>query len=212
MKSLNPPIYKILVLGQSNVGKTCLKLRFIEDSFNLDHRPTIGIDYDLKSVKIFNDEIVKLAIWDSAGQERYRSITKLYLKDSHGIILCFDITDRHSFDELSIYWIELIKDHLSHKKNKNCKLILVGTKLDKQSSRKVNTNEAKMLAENLNISYFETSAMKNINIEELFVSISSDIYKELEKNKSKEKRICRLGSFKNQLFDHDNCNNKKGCC
>ena len=175
------PFFKILLLGESNVGKTCLKVRYVDDTFPLDYKATIGVDYKIKLVNINSKEAVKLSIWDTAGQERYRSISKSYMHNSQAIILCYDITDRGSYDEIINYWLPLTRNTVH---STECTIIIVGNKLDKKNFRKVTNEEAKEFCDINNLKYFETSAMKNLNVEELFITIAKEInFKQEEKIK-----------------------------
>jgi Ras-related protein Rab-1A len=160
------PLYKVLLVGESTVGKSSIKTRFIDDTFPLDYKATVGIDYKIKSLKI-NGQNVKLSLWDTAGQERYRSLTKSYFTNANGIILCFDITNKSSFTELK-YWIDIIQDYLGDK----MVAALVGNKMDQKENRKVSFEEANNLAKGLGIKYFETSAMKDLNINDVFKHLS----------------------------------------
>ncbi len=201
------PMYKILLLGESNVGKTSLKRRFVEDSFQIDYKATVGIDYKIKCINLNGNNSVRLSIWDTAGQERFRSITRSYLNNANGIILCFDITDRNSFNEIANFWIGFA-DNYSNKSN--CISILVGTKMDKQNFRKVSYEEAKKLADDLNILYIETSSMKNVNVDDLFHLLGQNIYNLIELNKTevmvKEKQP---QTFFENSFDKKK---KRSCC
>jgi len=176
MKVYKPaPIYKILLIGETHVGKTSLKIRFTEEKFLVDFKSTIGLDYKVKSV-IINNQTFKISIWDTAGQEKYRSLVKSFYNNTHGIILCFDICDEKSFFEIKNYWIKEIQNYVNCKDEK-CKIFLCGTKLDKKENRKILFQEAKRFADEMQIQYFETSAMKNLNIEEMFNHVVEDINK-----------------------------------
>ena len=117
-------MFKLLILGDSGVGKSCFLLRFMEENFSLSHIPTIGIDYKTKVIRL-NEARVKFQIWDTAGQERFKTITKTYYAGSMGIILAYDCTRPESFDNIRS-WVEIIKLHA----NEHIALVLIGNKCD----------------------------------------------------------------------------------
>ena len=125
-------LYKILLLGDSSVGKTCFLMRYTDNTFQEIHMSTIGLDYKLKNVQLDEGKIVKIQIWDTAGQDRFRSITKNYYKGAHGIILIYDVTARKTFDNVKA-WVEQIREEVSDKVS----IILVGNKIDDVEGRKV---------------------------------------------------------------------------
>ena len=133
-------LFKILVIGESSVGKTCLLLRYTEDTFNASHLATIGIDFKLKELMI-DDKLIKLQIWDTAGQDRYKSITKTYYKGSQGIVLVYDVTSMDTFEKIQ-HWIKQIENNAS----RNVKKVLVGNKCDKEE-RQVSTEQGQKLAD-----------------------------------------------------------------
>ena len=191
-------LFKLLIIGESGVGKTCILLRFTEDSFTANHLTTIGIDFKIKIINIDN-KLVKLQIWDTAGQERFRTITKTYYKGAHGIILTYDVTDLNSFRSIK-NWIKQIE---SNAQSSVCK-VLVGNKCDK-SDRKVTVEEGKKLAEEFNMEFFETSAKSNQNINEVFTFLTREILKTQGD----------AGTNGGQKLNGDNSENKKrwgGCC
>ena len=98
-------LYKILLLGDSSVGKTCFLMRYSDNTFQEIHMSTIGLDYKLKNVQLDDGKIVKIQIWDTAGQDRFRSITKNYYKGAHGIILIYDVTSRKTYENIKIEYI-----------------------------------------------------------------------------------------------------------
>ena len=154
-------LIKLLIIGDQAVGKTCLLLRYSDDSFTQNHIATIGIDFKTKFITINNIKI-KLQLWDSAGEEKYRTITKSYYKGAQGIILTYDISKKESLNHIES-WMKLINDNA----NDNVCKILIGNKID-VLNREVPKEEGEKIANNLGIKYFETSAKENINVEEAF--------------------------------------------
>ncbi len=188
-------VFKVLLLGDSTVGKTCLLLKYTDKIFKEEHMMTIGLDYRLKRMKLKNGKEVKLQIWDTAGQDRFRSITKNFYKGTHGIILIYDVTNEKTFENAKS-WVEQIHEEISDK----VVIYLVGNKIDMEEERKVSTEEGKKLAEELGIPFFETSAKTGENIDNIFDNIVEDLDKEfgnrqkIERNLSyqpkKEKKCC----------------------
>ena len=161
-------LFKLLIIGESGVGKTCLLLRFTDDSFTANHLTTIGIDFKIKIINLEN-KLIKLQIWDTAGQERFRTITKTYYKGAHGIILTYDVTDANSFKNIR-NWIKQIEANAQT----SVKKFLIGNKCDKPD-RVVTKEEGKKLADDYNMSFFETSAKTNQNVTEVFNFLTKEI-------------------------------------
>ena len=185
-------IFKVLLLGDSSVGKTCFLLRYSDDTFVDNHISTIGLDYRLKMVNLSNQKIIKMQIWDTAGQDRFRAITKNYYRGAHGIILIFDVTSAVSFSNIK-NWLLQIKENTSDKIH----IALVGNKIDDFSNRTVFKEDAEKLAKEYNLNYFETSAKENINIQETFSYLTKEIHSVAEKNtegtslnSNKKKSVC----------------------
>ena len=156
-------MYKILLLGDSSVGKTCILTRYSENTFQEDHLATIGLDFKQKNVNLENGKSVKVQIWDTAGQDRFKSITKNYYKGAHGIMLIYDVTTRKSFDNVR-NWIDTIKEEVSDKVN----IILVGNKIDNNDNRQVTTEEGQEIANEYKLPFYETSAKTGDNIDKAF--------------------------------------------
>ena len=156
-------LYKILLLGDSSVGKTCFLMRYSDNTFQEIHMSTIGLDYKLKNVQLDDGKIVKIQIWDTAGQDRFRSITKNYYKGAHGIILIYDVTSRKTYENIK-NWVAQIKEEVSEKVT----IILVGNKIDDEKNRKVTTEEGQNMAKECGLDFFETSAKSGINIDSTF--------------------------------------------
>ena len=151
----------------SGVGKTCLLLRYANDSFSPTFITTIGIDFKIKNVEI-DTKRIKLQIWDTAGQERFRTITTSYFRGAQGILLVYDVTDRRSFESIR-NWISQIQQHADVHVNK----ILVGNKCDIELDEKVvATEEGQKLAAEYGIDFWEASAKNDINVEQSFISIA----------------------------------------
>jgi len=159
---------KILIIGDSGVGKTCLLLRFCENSFTTSHLATIGIDFKMKTIEVDGKKI-KIQIWDTAGQERYKTITQTYYKGAMGIILSYAVNDAESFNNIE-NWMKQIKQHASEDV---CK-ILIGNKCD-MPDRVIPYEDGKKLADQYGIHFFETSAKENLNVQEAFKSIAKEV-------------------------------------
>jgi len=157
---------KLLMIGDSGVGKTCLLLRYANDSFSPTFITTIGIDFKIKNVEI-DAKRIKLQIWDTAGQERFRTITTSYFRGAQGILLVYDVTDRRSFESIR-NWISQIQQHADVHVNK----ILIGNKCDMLSDKVVSTEEGQQLAKEFNIDFWEASAKNDINVEQSFISMA----------------------------------------
>ena len=167
---------KIMVLGESMVGKTCLITRYTNDKFGGRYLCTVGIDFQKKKIEKNNKKIL-LQIWDTAGQERFRNVTKNYFHASQGFILAYDINNKESFEKVQ-YWVEEIKSNAEEK----IKCILIGTKCD-LDRREVSEEEGIELGEKFGFKFLETSAKDNININETFDTLVSEILTNYEDNK-----------------------------
>ena len=159
-------LYKILLLGNSSVGKTSFLLRFCDDKYDPETLTTIGVDYKKKFIKR-HDKRIKLHICDTAGQERFRSIAKNQYKNADGIILMYDITNKKSFQDIKD-WISSIKDNVDLDK---IGLVISGNKKDLEDKREVSEEFREKLEEKQNIKVIETSSKDNININETFAEL-----------------------------------------
>ena len=162
-------LFKLLLIGNSGVGKSSLLLRFVDEQFREGYHSTIGVDFKIKTIDM-DAKVVKLQIWDTAGQERFHTITKTYYKGAHGIIVVYDITDRDSFTAVS-QWMEEIDKNASHSADK----ILVGNKCDDHKNRTISYEEGKELAEHFGIRFIETSARETRNVAEAFSLMAKEI-------------------------------------
>ncbi|KAL6624632.1 hypothetical protein ACP70R_031953 [Stipagrostis hirtigluma subsp. patula] len=186
-------LFKLLLIGDSSVGKSCLLLRFADDSYVDTYISTIGVDFKIRTLEL-DGKAVKLQIkggydwldcvrnprdygpmWDTAGQERFRTITSSYYRGAHGIIIVYDVTDMESFNNVK-QWLSEIDRYAS---DSVCKL-LVGNKCDLVENKVVDTEKAKAFADSLGIPFIETSAKESINVEEAFLTMSAEIKKRNE--------------------------------
>ena len=156
-----PPLYKILLLGDSTVGKTCFLLRYTDDTFLDLHMATIGLDYRLKTMILDDQRIVKVQLWDTAGQDKFRAITRNYYKGARGIILIYDVTNIKSYENIK-KWINEIKEEISEEVT----IVLIGNKIDNEGERKISKEQGEKLANDYNVAFFETSAKTGQGINE----------------------------------------------
>jgi len=183
-------LFKLLLIGDSGVGKSCLLLRFADDTYTDSYISTIGVDFKIKTVDL-EGKTVKLQIWDTAGQERFRTITSSYYRGAHGIIVVYDMTEQKSFDNVKTWLLE-IERYASPGVNK----LLVGNKSDLTAQKQVDSAEAKAFADEHGIFFLETSAKEKTNVEEAFFTMAREI-KEREASKpmmAKPAQNVNLGS------------------
>ncbi|XP_059809897.1 ras-related protein Rab-35-like [Hypanus sabinus] len=163
-------LFKLLIIGDSGVGKSSLLLRFADNTFSGSYITTIGVDFKIRTVDV-NGEKVKLQIWDTAGQERFRTITSTYYRNTHGVIIVYDVTNPESFVNVK-RWL--------HEISQNCDTVskvLVGNKNEDPSARQVEYADAKRFCDQVGIRLFETSAKENTNVEEMFNAVTFMVLK-----------------------------------
>ncbi|KXN72065.1 ras-domain-containing protein [Conidiobolus coronatus NRRL 28638] len=174
-------LIKLLLIGDSGVGKSCVLLRFSDDSFTPSFITTIGIDFKIRTIDL-DGKRIKLQIWDTAGQERFRTITTAYYRGAMGILLVFDVTDERSFNNIR-NWIRNIEQHASENVNR----ILIGNKCDMTDKKVITTEQGQALAEEFGIKYVETSAKSNIGVDDAFFSLARDIKKRIIDTQAEQK-------------------------
>jgi len=166
-------VFKLVLIGDSGVGKSCLLLRFADDTYTESHISTIGVDFKIRTIQL-DGKTIKLQIWDTAGQERFRTITSSYYRGAHGIIVVYDTTDSETFEHVKT-WLHEIDRYASENVNK----LLVGNKSDLTSKRQVETEAAKEFAGSVSIPFLETSAKNATNVEDAFMTMAGEIKKRM---------------------------------
>ncbi|XP_020390078.2 ras-related protein Rab-10-like [Rhincodon typus] len=165
---------KVIMVGDSNVGKTAILKRLTEDNFHASFIPTIGIDFRVKTIKINANNTIKLQIWDTAGQERFHALTTHYFRGSSGLMLVYDITNLKTFTNIA-YWIKDTDEHAGNDAGR----ILIGNKCDMLAARQVSWEDGKRLAQEHGMQFFETSAKEDMNIEKAFVALGEEIIRKV---------------------------------
>jgi Ras-related protein Rab-1A len=196
-------IFKVLLLGNSNVGKSSLFLRFVDDIWNDNFVPTIGVDFKIKTFEI-DEKKIKMQIWDTAGQERFKNIISSYYRGAHGILLIYDVTDKDSFRNLANWLIEIEKNA-----NKNVLKVVIGNKTDLENRRVITYNQGKEFADTYGLKFLETSAKKNLNVNEAFETLGRELMaaagdKKIVKQKPNKK--ISVGQAQNLNTEKKNCN------
>ena len=205
-------LYKIVIIGDTNVGKSNILSRYLTNEFTSNTKSTVGVELGIKFLKIKNTS-TKIQIWDTAGQERYQAITSSYFRGSDGCFIVYDITNETSFNNIEKWF-----DKIHEENDKEIPVIIVGNKCDLENERKISTDKAKEKAQNLKCAFYETSALKAINIEQIFEELVNTIYDKTGGNKSdddihieivNENKGVNINSENNE---ENGDNNKKGCC
>jgi len=181
-------LFKLLLIGDSGVGKSCLLLRFADDTYTESYISTIGVDFKIRTIEL-DGKTIKLQIWDTAGQERFRTITSSYYRGAHGIIVVYDVTDQESFANVK-QWLHEIDRYACENVNK----LLVGNKSDLSSKRVVAYDTAKEFADNLGIEFLETSAKNADNVEQAFMTMAAQIKNRMASAPSTDKQSVKLNS------------------
>ena len=196
-------IFKVLLLGNSDVGKSSLLLRFVDKVWTDSFVPTIGVDFKVKTMQI-GEKTVKMQIWDTAGQERFRNVVASYFRGSNGILLIYDVTNKDSFKNLD-NWLEVIENNASD----NVLKILIGNKIDLVDEIEVKHEEGQQFANRFNMQFIETSAKLDTNVSEAFETLAKLM---IECNKQapltqKNTETKKLGSATGK-----DLSTKKKCC
>jgi len=169
-------IVKYIIIGDTGVGKSCLLLQFTDHRFQQSHDLTIGVEFGARFVTI-EDKKIKLQIWDTAGQESFRSITRSYYRGAAGALLVYDITRRETFEHLHI-WLEDARQH----SNSNTTIMLIGNKKDLETKRAVSYEEGEKFARQNNLFFIEASAKTAENVEKAFNVPAQDIYRKIKES------------------------------
>ena len=191
---------KIITLGDSRVGKTSLIVQFIDNKFTANYLSTIGFDLKTKIIKLSNGLDIKLTIHDTAGQERFKSLSTNYIKKANGILLVYDVSEIKSFNNIS-NWMEEIENEVGNK----IPIILVGNKSDLEDKRVVAKEEGQAVAKQYNIKFYETSSKTGDNVEKCIMELTEEIFNKLKDRRNSLNKIKNLDRNKKK-------NKKKECC
>ena len=208
MSDLDPEydyLFKLILVGDSYVGKTNILSKYIKNEFNLSTKSTVGVEFGTKILKI-EDKIIKAQIWDTAGQERYKSITSTYYKGAKGAFIVYDITNRLTFESVD-KWIQ----DLNLNSDKNITLLLIGNKKDLADKRDVTTEEGEEKAKSFGLAFLEASALTGENIDKVFDNMLKEVYTKLtiEKKNSGEIDYINIG---NNIEINDQSEKTSTCC
>ncbi|KAL5232171.1 hypothetical protein ABZP36_030947 [Zizania latifolia] len=204
-------LFKMVLIGDSGVGKSNILSRFTRNHFSLDSKSTIGVEFATKSLQM-EGKTIKAQIWDTAGQERYRAITSAYYRGAVGALLVYDITKRPSFDNVH-RWLRELRDHA----DSSIVIMMVGNKSDLIHLRAVSEDEGKALAEKEGLFFLETSAMEAVNVEEAFQTIISEVYGIVNKKALAAKEASATSAplpsqGRTISIDSNAGNSKRACC
>ncbi|URE26491.1 ras-related protein [Musa troglodytarum] len=164
-------LFKVVLIGDSGVGKSNLLSRFTRNEFSLESKSTIGVEFATRSIRV-EDKVVKAQIWDTAGQERYRAITSAYYRGAVGALLVYDVTRHITFENVE-RWLKELRDHT----DSNIVIMLVGNKADLRHLRAVTVDDAKAFAERESTFVMETSALESMNVDDAFNEVLTQIYR-----------------------------------
>jgi len=200
-------LYKIVLIGDSGVGKSCLLSRFTRNQFNMESKETIGVEFATRSMQT-DGKTIKAQIWDTAGQEKFRAITSAYYRGAVGAIIVYDIAKHSTYENVNM-WLQELKNHA----DPNLVIMLVGNKSDLRHLRDVQTEEAESFAETNQLSFIETSALDTTNVETAFHNILTAIYQNMSQKQKREDPQELIKQISLEL-SHPNISNdsKIPCC
>ncbi|XP_031497893.1 ras-related protein RABA1c-like [Nymphaea colorata] len=210
-------LFKAVLVGDSGVGKSNLLSRFSGQDFRLDSKPTIGVEFTNRTVTI-GDKLIKAQIWDTAGQERFRAITTSYYRGALGALLVYDITQRATFKNVE-RWLSELRQHT----DPAMVVMLIGNKSDMEEQRAVGVEEGAGLAEKEDLLFIETSALKNMNVEDAFMHMISNIHEVISKRRleARKKEAIIAASLASQfpasgrrllIIDEVTATKRQNCC
>ena len=200
-------LFKLIIVGDSNVGKTNIMSKYIHNQFNQHSKSTIGVEFGTKIVNIDNKKI-KAQIWDTAGQERYKSITSAYYKGAKGALIVYDITNKFSFDSVD-KWVQDLNSY----GDKNITLLLVGNKSDLEEKRQITKENGEEKAKSFNLGFIETSACSGDNIDQAFVIMLKEVLKKyIDENDINNDEFEASGGKNLELNKNNNNKKKKRFC
>uniref|UniRef100_A0ACD5TPH9 Uncharacterized protein n=1 Tax=Avena sativa TaxID=4498 RepID=A0ACD5TPH9_AVESA len=204
-------LFKMVLIGDSGVGKSNILSRFTRNHFSLDSKSTIGVEFATKSLQM-EGKTIKAQIWDTAGQERYRAITSAYYRGAVGALLVYDITKLQSFENVN-RWLRELRDHA----DSSIVIMMVGNKSDLLHLRAVSEEQGKALAEKEGLFFLETSAMEAVNVEEAFQTIITEVYGIVNKKALAAKEAAASAAQlpsqgKTISIDTTSGNSKRACC
>ncbi|XP_071725577.1 ras-related protein RABA2a-like [Rutidosis leptorrhynchoides] len=202
-------LFKVVLIGDSGVGKSNLLSRFTRNEFCLESKSTIGVEFATRTLQV-EGKTVKAQIWDTAGQERYRAITSAYYRGALGALLVYDVTKPTTFENVK-RWLKELRDHA----DSNIVIMLIGNKTDLKHLRAVSTEDAQIFAEKEGLSFIETSALEAVNVEKSFQTILGEIYKIISKKSLAAGNQAAGGSIKQGetlVVGAQEANTKNTCC
>ena len=213
LEDKNDYVFKLVLVGDSGVGKSCILHQFIYNRFRKNTTQTIGVDFSAKNVHIDNQEI-KLQIWDTAGQEKFRSVARSYYRGAIGIIIVYDITKVESFQHIATWLADARNAARSE-----CSVCVVGNKGDLEDQRVVRTEDGKLFSTENNLLFFECYALTGDNIDEIFNEISRHIFNKIESGiiepnsviSSFAKEMKKVNKLNEENNNGDRCGGYAGC-
>ncbi|KAL5704057.1 Ras-related protein RABA2a [Ranunculus cassubicifolius] len=201
-------LFKVVLIGDSGVGKSNLLSRFTRNEFCLESKSTIGVEFATRTLQV-EGKTIKAQIWDTAGQERYRAITSAYYRGALGALLVYDVTKPTTFENVA-RWLKELRDHA----DSNIVIMLIGNKTDLKHLRGVATEDAQSYAEKEGLSFIETSALEALNVEKAFQTILGEIYRIISKKNlsSDESAVTSIKEGKTLVVEGAETTTKKPCC
>lgn len=201
-------LFKIVLIGNSAVGKTNLLSKLTRNEFFTDSKATIGVEFGTITFRIDND-VIKAQIWDTAGQERYQAIVQAYYRGTSGAVIVYDITDKDSLRNATGLWLGQLRDFSPNE----IPIVLIGNKKDLEGDREVETKKGEEEAIVNNLSFFETSALTGENVREAFFELVRRIYEKAKSQKNTiAKKKLKANEFKGENLKGIKPKPKKGCC